>query len=200
MKKPALRRVYLAAFGMLIPLLIVGVSMSAAQRQVTPPPPACTPNAAVTPSQTEGPYYKPNTPERTSLVEPGMTGTRLIVTGYVLGRDCKPIVHAWLDFWQADDKGNYDNSGYRLRGHQFTDDKGIFYLETVVPGLYPGRTRHIHVKVQAPGGQTLTTQLYFPSESRNQNDGIFNQGLVMVVRDAAGGKVGLFNFMLDVRR
>lgn len=189
----------LAALGLVL-LAAGGASLVvAAQRQVTPPPPACTPNGPVTPSQTEGPYYKPNTPERASLIEPGMTGTRLIVTGYVLARDCKPIVRARLDFWQADDRGNYDNTAYRLRGHQFTDDKGIFYLETIVPGLYPGRTRHIHVKVQAPGGPTLTTQLYFRGESRNQDDSIFNQGLLMEVRDAANGKVATFNFIVDVR-
>lgn len=193
--------VALAATGIFTLLVIGNASLVvAAQRQVTPPPPSCTPDGPVTPSQTEGPYYKPNTQERTSLTEPGMTGTRLIVTGYVLARDCKPIVRARLDFWQADDRGNYDNTGYGLRDHQFTDDKGIFYLETIIPGLYPGRTRHIHVKVQAPGGPTLTTQLYFSGESSNQNDGIFNQGLVMKVRDAANGKVATFNFILDLPR
>lgn len=58
--------------------------VAAAQRQVTLPPPNCTPNARLTPSQTEGPFYKTGSPQRTSLLEPGLTGTRLIVTGYVL--------------------------------------------------------------------------------------------------------------------
>ncbi|MEX0765191.1 MAG: dioxygenase, partial [bacterium] len=185
---------------MLLLFTAAGSLVAAAPRQVTPPVPTCAaPNGPITPSQTEGPFYKANTPERTSLLEPGMTGTRLIVTGYVLARNCKPIPKARLDFWQADDRGNYDNTGYRLRGHQFTDSNGIFYLETVMPGLYPGRTRHIHLKVQAPGGPTLTTQLYIPGESRNQNDGIFNRALLMDVRDTANGKVGIFNFILDVR-
>lgn len=188
--------------GLVMTLLLftaAGSLVAAAPRQVTPPVPTCAPNGPVTPSQTEGPFYKANTPERTSLLEPGMTGTRLIVTGYVLARDCKPIPKARLDFWQADDRGNYDNTGYRLRGHQFTDSNGIFYLETVMPGLYPGRTRHIHLKVRAPGGSTLTTQLYVPGESRNQNDGIFNRALLMDVRDTPSGKVGIFNVILDVR-
>src|SRR5439155_751695 len=79
-----------------------------------------------------------------------------------------------LGFWQADASGNYDNRGYTLRGHQFADDAGQYHLETVVPGLYPGRTRHIHVKVQAPNGPVLTTQLYFAGEARNASDSIFN--------------------------
>ena len=86
---------------------------------------------------------------------------------------------ALVDFWQADDRGQYDNTGYRLRGHQFTDDTGHYRLETIVPGLYSGRTRHIHVKVQAPNQPVLTTQLYFHGEPANQRDFIFNPDLVM---------------------
>ncbi len=170
------------------------------QRQVTPPAPTCTAETRATRAQTEGPFYKIGSPQRASLVEPNMAGTKLIVTGYVLSRgDCKPVAHAWLDFWQADDRGEYDNTGSRLRGFQFADGAGIYYLETVMPGLYPGRTRHIHVKVRAPNGHTLTTQIYFPGESRNQADGIFNQALLVNMRGGVGGKVATFNFIVDVR-
>jgi protocatechuate 3,4-dioxygenase beta subunit len=116
--------------------------------------------------------------------------------GRVLRTDCKPVGHALLDFWQADASGSYDNSGYRLRGHEFTDSAGNFSMETIVPGEYPGRTRHIHVKVQAPGGPVLTTQLYFADESRNQQDGIFDPRLTMDVHDGSGGKLATFTFVL----
>jgi protocatechuate 3,4-dioxygenase beta subunit len=90
--------------------------------------------------------------------------------------------------------------GYRLRGHQFTDDQGRYTLETVVPGLYPGRTRHFHVKVQAPNGPALTTQLYFPDEPDNARDRIFHPALIMQTdRAAAAGGPPLnaaFNFVL----
>ncbi len=168
--------------------------------QVAPPPPTCTANFRPTAAQTEGPYYKRNSPQRRSLVEPGMSGTRIIITGRVLTTDCTPIPGAWLDFWQADDRGQYDNSGFRLRGHQFTDSAGVYRLETILPGLYPGRTRHIHVKVRAPSGPILTTQLYFAGEAQNQRDAIFDSGLVVTLRDEAVGKVATFNFVLDVRR
>ncbi len=157
---------------------------------------ACGGEGAVTPPQTEGPYFKPNSPARASLIEPGMVGTRLVVEGSVLTADCKPVPRALLDFWQADAGGRYDNAGQRLRGHQLTDDAGHYRLETVVPAQYPGRTRHIHVKVQAPGRPALTTQLYFPGESANQRDGIFDPKLVMKVRDVEGGKIGAFDFVL----
>jgi protocatechuate 3,4-dioxygenase beta subunit len=151
-----------------------------------------------TPAQTEGPYFKSSSPQRASLVEAGMAGTLLTLTGRVLSTSCQPINAAKLDFWQADNAGNYDNSGYTLRGHQFTATDGTFSLRTIVPGLYPGRTRHIHVKVQSPNGPVLTTQLYFPAEPRNATDGIFSSALLMNVQAAADGRSATFDFVLAV--
>jgi protocatechuate 3,4-dioxygenase beta subunit len=102
-----------------------------------------------------------------------------------------------IDFWQADDGGQYDNNGFRLRGHQFSDAQGRYSLSTIVPGLYPGRTRHIHVKVQPPGGQILTTQLYFPGESGNASDNIHRRELEMDVRIAGSARTAAFMFVLD---
>jgi protocatechuate 3,4-dioxygenase beta subunit len=180
-------------------MLVRGVPSEAlAQGPLLPPTPACTDIDDVTPRQTEGPFYKPRSPERTSLLEPGMTGTPILLRGSVLSRRCQPIAGALLDFWQADGQGQYDNAGYRCRGHQFADEAGRYRLETVMPGLYPGRTRHFHVKVQAPNRPVLTTQLYFPGEPRNARDGIFNPALLMAIQDSAGGKVAAFNFVLDM--
>jgi protocatechuate 3,4-dioxygenase beta subunit len=163
--------------------------------QALPPTPACDDGDDPTPAQTEGPYFTPNSPERASLLEAGVDGDRLTVAGTVLATDCRPLRRALLDFWQADDAGQYDNQGYRLRGHQFTDADGRFRLETVVPGLYPGRTRHIHVKVQAPNRPVLTTQLYFPGEPGNASDGIFREELLL---DTGGDRQASFTFVLEV--
>jgi len=108
--------------------------------------------------------------------------------------NCRPLRRALLDFWQADAAGQYDNQGYRLRGHQLTDADGRFRLETVVPGLYPGRTRHIHVKAQAPNGPVLTTQLYFPGEAANAADGIFREELLL---DMGSDRQASFTFVLE---
>ena len=173
--------------------------VQAALIQVSAATPACTSPAPLTPGMTEGPFFKANSPERTSLLEPGMTGTKLVLTGYVLTTDCKPVAHAQLDFWQANANGRYDNSGYRLRGHEFTDATGHYQLTTIVPGLYPGRTEHIHVKVTAPNGSTLTTQLFFPGVARNQADSIFDQRLVLSVQSSSDGEVAAFNFVVNAR-
>lgn len=149
-----------------------------------------------TPAQTEGPYYTPNTPLRTSLLEPGLAGARLTLTGQVLSTACAPLTRVLIDFWHCDSEGVYDNVGYTLRGHQFTDEGGRFTLETILPGEYPGRTRHIHVKVQAPNQPILTTQLYFPDEPQNARDRLFDARLVIAMNETNGEYRAAFDFVL----
>jgi len=171
-------------------------STSADSTRRLPPTPDCDDDDEPTPSVTEGPFFKPRSPERASLIEPGMTGPRMSVSGIVFTQGCRPVPGALIDFWQASPEGHYDNVGFRLRGHQFTDADGRYRLETLVPGLYPGRTRHFHVKVQAPHGRILTTQLFFPREARNQEDFIFRPDLLMWVRDTNDSREGRFHFVL----
>jgi len=161
------------------------------------PTPACHGGDQPTPRQTEGPYFTPRSPERASLIEPGMNGRAIELAGFVLTRACKPVARALLDFWQADVTGEYDNRGFRLRGHQFTDAQGIYRLKTIVPAPYPGRTPHIHVKVQAPSGRVLTTQLYFPDQPGNRSDGLFRPELLLRVAPTGEGLAGRFDFVLD---
>lgn len=168
-----------------------------AQGTTRKPTPAC---GAATASQTEGPYFKPASPARQSLIEPSTKGTRIVVEGAVLTTDCQPVSRALIDVWHADADGQYDTAGFRMRGHQHTDDAGRFRLQTIVPGNYPGRTRHFHVKVQAPGGKVLTTQLYFPDDPGTRRDGIFSADPVMKVRDVDGGKLAAFEFVLPKSR
>jgi len=150
-----------------------------------------------TPAQTEGPYFTPNSPLRRSIVPAGAAGTRLTLTGRVLTTAGRPAPRALVDFWQADAGGAYDNSGFRFRGHQFTDANGRYALTTVVPGLYPGRTRHIHVKVQRRGGAVLTTQLYFPGVTANRNDSIFQSALLLRNwRKVGSRRAARFDFVL----
>jgi protocatechuate 3,4-dioxygenase beta subunit len=174
---------------------LLGIGSGTAQAPLAPTP-ACRDGDEPTLAQTEGPFFKPSSPERIELIEAGMAGQPIELIGFVLTRNCKPIAGALLDFWQADGKGEYDNSGFRLRGHQFTDADGRFRLKTVVPGVYPGRTRHIHVKVQPRGGRALTTQLYFPGEAKNRSDGLFRKQLLVRTAKNEGWLAGRFDFVL----
>jgi protocatechuate 3,4-dioxygenase beta subunit len=154
-------------------------------------------SAGVTPAQTEGPYFKPGSPAVATLAPRSTSGTKITLVGWVLGPGCRPVANAVLDFWQADDSGTYDNSGYTLRGHVTTDAKGRYVVETIIPGIYPGRTRHIHVKVEAPGRAVLTSQLYFPGDAaRNKADGIYDARLLVRWLDAPANRTARFDFVL----
>jgi protocatechuate 3,4-dioxygenase beta subunit len=163
------------------------------------PTPECSDGDEPTPRQGAGPFYTPDTPHRASLLEPGLPGTPLVLVGYVLQTTCQPLGNVLLDFWQANDAGRYDNKGYTLRGHQFTAANGQYRLETVVPGLYPGRTRHIHVRIQAPHGRAITTQLYFPDVTQNERDFIYDPLLLVRPLDAPAQRAkAQFDFVLRV--
>jgi len=150
-----------------------------------------------TPAQTEGPYYKRNPPLRTSLVEAGIPGRPLTIAGRVIDSQCRPMANTRVDVWHADTEGAYDSQGYRLRGYQVTDSEGRYEVKTIQPGLYPGRTRHIHVKITPPGRGTLTTQLYFPNEPGNVRDDIFNARLVIGISETPQGSRGEYDFVMD---
>ena len=129
-----------------------------------------------------------------------MAGRVLEVSGFLLNRSCQPIVHALIDVWQADDRGEYDNRGFRLRGHVFSDAEGRYRIRTIQPAPYPGRTAHIHVKAQAPGGRILTTQLYFPEEPGNRRDSLFRRELLLQVAQTGDSLSARFDFVLETRR
>jgi hypothetical protein len=149
------------------------------------PTPTCHDGDEPTLPETEGPFFKPKSPRRSDLREGGIAG--------------RPVANALVDLWQADDRGEYDNKGFRLRGHVFTDPQGRYAFRTIMPGLYPGRTRHYHVKVQAPNRPVLTTQFYFPDEPQNRADEFFHRELVMRVAAADDALRAQFDVVLAMR-
>ncbi len=185
------RRTFIAG-AIATPLIIAAGGV--ASRRTLAATPSCGDQS--TPPQTAGPFFKPDSPRRASLVDAGMQGERLKLTGRVLSTSCEPVSGALIDFWHCDANGRYDNRGYTFRGHQFSDAQGGFALETLLPGIYPGRTRHIHVIVQAPNRRPLTTQLYFPGEAFNRRDFIFDPKLLMTMQDSGAH----FDFVLDLGR
>jgi protocatechuate 3,4-dioxygenase beta subunit len=158
---------------------------------------AIKPKLELTPSVEEGPYYKSGSPERTAIAEKGTPGTKLVVEGRVLDIEGQPIARAWLDFWHADGTGRYDNEGFNLRGHQYTDENGRYRLETVRPHEYLFRAAHVHAKVRAnEKSPILTVQLFFPGERRNTTDPIFEPGTVMNVAEMRDAQHATFDFVV----
>lgn len=164
-----------------------------ASGQQLPLTPQCSADTQATRPQTEGPFFKPRSPLRSDL-RAELKGTPVTLTGLVLTRDCRPVANALVDLWHADADGDYDNRGFRGRGHQFTDAQGRYRFLTIRPARYTGRTPHNHVKVQAANGPVLTTQLYFPGDPGNRRDPIYRPELDMTFTGASDAR---FDFVLD---
>src|SRR6266480_5838850 len=179
-------------------LAAAGLVLDDAFGEPLAPTPQCHDGDTATIRQTEGPYFKPSSPQRADLVEPDSKGQLIELEGQVLSRSCRPLARALVDLWHADERGEYDNAGFRYRGHLFTDGEGRYRFRTILPALYPGRTRHYHVKVQAPQRPLLTTQLYFPDEPANRRDGLFRRELVMRMGEAPDGLAAHFDFVLEI--
>lgn len=168
--------------------------------RLSPTPECDDGDAEPTHSGIQGPFYTPNTPERADLREPGTVGAPLILVGRIVNPDCQPLPGAVLDLWSADGNGVYDNQGFRLRGHLKADRNGLFRVQTVKPGAYGDRggrrTPHIHVRAQGKGTRLLTTQLFFPDEALNAQDGLFDRNLVVNLARDGGVLVARFDFVL----
>ncbi|HEU4423256.1 MAG TPA: intradiol ring-cleavage dioxygenase [Pilimelia sp.] len=139
---------------------------------------------ALTPEQTEGPYYFDVDSIRGDIRE-DRTGTPLRLAVRVMDADgCTPVSNAVVDIWHCDATGLYsgfesastgggagngrtDQKTY-LRGAQVTNVDGIVEFRTIYPGWYQGRTVHIHTKVHLTASSVMTTQLYFDDAITDQ--------------------------------
>jgi protocatechuate 3,4-dioxygenase, beta subunit len=143
-----------------------------------------------TPAQTLGPYY----PNRMPLdldndllrINDNITsaiGDITWLSGRVLGRNGLPLRNALVEIWQADNNGAYihtaspisnRDSNFQGYGKFLTGVTGEYLFRTVRPGLYPGRTRHIHAQITTATGEKLVSQVYQAGEPLNANDGVLN--------------------------
>lgn len=174
---------------------------------------SCVDDHAATDTDTEGPFFTVGSLLRTNLVTAGVTGVLLNLTGCVRSETCAPVPGALIEFWQADSAGNYDDTGYTLRGHQYTAATGGYTLATVVPKDYRSggthRTPHLHVKVQAPGAGLVSTELFFPDTTNayglnfaalNAQDGLINRACTLSLGTlAANTYPATFDFVVPTR-
>ena len=192
------RRLMLGSAAALGGLTLTSHLSRRASAQDLSPTPQCLDAKDPTPDGGEGPYYTPRSPERSDLFD-SSRGTQIVqLQGRVLSRSCRPVANALLDMWQADENGEYDNEGFRYRGHIFSDAQGNYRFRTVLPGFYETRTRHYHMKVLAPEQRLLTTQLYFPDEQRNRYDLAYMPELLMRVAKTPEALTAHFDFVLDI--
>jgi catechol 1,2-dioxygenase len=142
----------------------------------------------LTEAEVLGPFYRFGAPFRSQLAGPDEPGDRLVLTGTVFSSDCRtPLRGALIEVWQANAAGLYDTNkpgnftesvSFHLRGLLYTNEKGQYEIETIMPGRYPvppglpglekyaGLTRpaHIHFRVMESLHVPVTTQLYFKGD------------------------------------
>ncbi|MFM2150209.1 MAG: protocatechuate 3,4-dioxygenase subunit beta [Pseudomonadota bacterium] len=146
-----------------------------------------------TPAQMEGPYYPnaiPADADADLINVAGQPrparGMPLLLEGVVRGPDGSAVAGARVEIWQADHDGIYLHPGdsrlaqrdqaFQGFGRTVTDGAGRYAFRTIRPGLYTGRTRHIHLRAAAADGRrNLTTQLYFPNEPQNETDPLYRR-------------------------
>jgi protocatechuate 3,4-dioxygenase beta subunit len=152
---------------------------------------------ALTPTQTEGPFYPVAIGEddgdltRVSGGSGRAAGEVIEVSGQVLDARCRPLPDSIIEVWQANMHGLYDHPRDLPRGRVFdpnfqgyarltADRDGRYRFVTIVPGAYPAandwvRPPHIHFKVHAPSNRSITTQMYFAGHPLNDQDRILAQ-------------------------
>lgn len=146
-----------------------------------------------TPSQTAGPFY-PEAPHKLADNDADLVilrgnpeqapGQVILVSGRVMRTDGQPVAGALVEIWQANAEGDYvyprrgDQTAFQGYGAATTNAAGAYRFRTIKPAAYGSlffrRTPHIHFKVSGPDIESLTTQMYFAGEARNEDDGILN--------------------------
>lgn len=158
-------------------LLLAGFGSLARAAAKTSCGPADCETCGPTGRATAGPFYVSNSPATANINLLSAPGAPMRVTGLVLGgRDGRtPIPGAKIELWHADTDGHYhpedhgDISGYRpeevnLRGQVVSRFDGRFGFDSIVPGRYGNRRRHLHWRLVAPDHRTLVTQTYWQDE------------------------------------
>jgi protocatechuate 3,4-dioxygenase beta subunit len=147
------------------------------------------------PTQTLGPFYPRNAAERPAETDADLLrvegdrvlskGIPIYLTGRVLDRRGQAVANAAVEIWQCDANAVYHHPAggaeaerdpnFQGYGAARTDAAGSFHFRTIKPIAYPGRTSHIHVRVQAPGASAFATQLYLADDPGNRRDFLFSR-------------------------
>jgi protocatechuate 3,4-dioxygenase, beta subunit len=175
-----------------------------------------------TPALTIGPYYPNALPldqdNDLLLINDSITpsvGEIMWVSGRVLDSGGSPVRGAVVEIWQADNNGAYIHTGspitnrepnFQGYGKFETASDGRYLFRTVKPGIYPGRTRHIHYQIKVPGRGNLITQCHFEGEALNTGDmvltGIANaaqrQSVIRPIESIATSSIGEKRVTFDI--
>ncbi len=158
-------------------LLLASGSVRSAAREAAGP--SCGPTRATT----TGPFYVGNSPEAMNINLLGVAGAPMRVSGIVLGGadGQTPLAGARVELWHCDGDGHYhpedngDIARFRaeeinLRGQVVAGADGRFAFDSIVPGHYGNRRRHLHWRLVADGHRPLVTQTYWLDERGTRHE------------------------------
>jgi len=73
------------------PIVLPRLGHAAGGSVVLPLMANCGDDHDLTPAQTEGPYFTPESPEKKDFASDSLGGERMTLVGYVLTKDCQPV-------------------------------------------------------------------------------------------------------------
>ncbi|EPQ52090.1 dioxygenase family protein [Gloeophyllum trabeum ATCC 11539] len=163
-----------------------------------------------TESSVLGPFFTEDAPDVNngdSIASEGK-GQYMYVEGRVIDTHGKPVPNALIETWETDEYGFYDTqyadrSKPDCRGRLRTDKDGRYGYRAVVPVAYPipgdgpvgdlllmlnrhnMRPNHLHMMIEAPGYQKLTTAFYPEGDEWLASDAVFGvkKSLVVTLKD-----------------
>ncbi|MFC4022030.1 dioxygenase [Micromonospora sp. GCM10011542] len=144
-----------------------------------------------------GPFFVDGSPkiELGGDIAAGASGQPCWVEGTVTDTDGKPVPHARIEVWEADEDGFYDvqygDDRVAARGHLYSDADGGYRFWAVTPTPYPiphdgpvgrllaatgrspMRASHLHFMIQAEGLRTLVTHIFVRGDELLDRDSVF---------------------------
>jgi hydroxyquinol 1,2-dioxygenase len=156
--------------------------------------------AGATQNSVLGPFFMENRPTCANGddISGGQRGDPMFFNGRVLDSEGRPVQGARVDIWHSDGIGAYDvmmphlgEGETAMRGLFRADADGRFWFSSIVPISYPipldgtvgelmratnrspTRPAHVHVRVEAPGYERLTTMLFVDGDPHLDTDPVF---------------------------
>lgn len=74
----------------------------------------------------------------------------------------------------------------------------MWWIWTVWPGYYPGRTKHIHFKASQKDYQFLTSQFYFRDDPQNARDPFYRMSLELDWFELDPDNPGVYGAYFDI--
>ncbi|MET8644712.1 dioxygenase [Streptomyces sp. NPDC004074] len=145
-----------------------------------------------------GPFFREDRPQYAEAadISGGLPGTPLFFEGRVVDREGAPVTAAAVDVWHSDADGHYDvdvpgQVGPAMRALFRTDETGHFSFRSIRPNSYPipgdgpvgqlmratsrslMRPAHVHLMIDAPGFERVTSMLFPSDDPYLDNDPVF---------------------------